>query len=149
MIFAYTVGEEETAEALEDALKTRISSKNYGINEIVLTWASTSANKITGYFDESNVAGVLIENDLLISGNTRFSQVGTFQITPDATLTIANDVVLRIADNANVIINGVLKANNHAWLKGDAKISGLGTVYVESANVAWSKTAAWRGTWHE
>ena len=149
IIFAYTVGEEETAKALEAALKARISNKNYGVNEINLTWASTSATKFSGFLDAaSNVKAVLIENNLLLDGHTRFTMIegSGFCVAKGATLTIKNDCALRLADNVNAIINGTLKANNHAALRGDVKVLGTGEVYVETATVEWTKPN-FRGTW--
>ena len=153
MIFAYTVGSEKTDTALLAALKARISSANYGINPITLTWASTSATEFAGKLDEANVTNVMVDNNLTINGGTRFEDVvnNGFVVSPAATLTIANDITLRVADKVTVIINGTLKANNHSWLKGEGvTVAGYGSVYVESANCNWTKaTGSWRGSWSE
>ena len=66
--FRYTVGTETTATALQEALKLRISSDNWGTakNPIILVWGENSATSFAGTMTEANVERIIIENDLVI-----------------------------------------------------------------------------------
>ena len=72
--FRYTVGTETTATALQEALKLRISSDNWGTtkNPIILVWGENSATSFAGTMTQANVERIEIENDLVIE-----AKVGT------------------------------------------------------------------------
>lgn len=149
MYFAYTVGEEKTAAELVAALKARISDVNYGKNPIKLTWGAASASEFEGKLDTPNATDVTINNSLTLTGDTRFQDVETDKFVVNGFLTIANGCSLEVPESICVVVNGTLKANNWAKLKGsDVTVCGEGEVITASGvTVEWKKLNGSNITW--
>lgn len=149
MYFAYTVAEETTAIELVDALKARISSANYGINPIKLTWAATSATEFGGKLLTPNVTEVTINNSLTLNAYTSFPNVADDKFVVNGILTVANGQTLEVP-TVCIVVDGTLKANNHSSLKGNATVCGEGKVIIATAeNNTWTKDADFEGEWIE
>ena len=159
--FQYTVKDNTTAQLLEAALKTRISSNNYGRstvtdnNPITILFAKAGEITYSGVdLDKANVAHVVVVEGttLNINNHARFITLKNaeqgqhendvvdrqaFEIETGATLIVGNDKTFRLnnavsGQNVEVYVNGKLKANNHSKLeKIDGRVLIFGTGVVE------------------
>ena len=159
--FQYTVKDNTTAQLLEAALKTRISSNNYGRstvtdnNPITILFAKAGEITYSGIeLDKANVAHVVVVEGttLNINNHARFITLQNadqgqhendvvarqaFEIETGATLIVGNDKTFRLnnavsGQNVEVYVNGKLKANNHSKLeKNDGRVLIFGTGVVE------------------
>lgn len=149
MYFAYTVGAEKSAADLAAVLKDKISSKNYGKNPVILTWAANSATEYTGKLTSANVTEVIINNNLTMSGTSSFPAVEKFVV--NGSLTVANKATLNVEKLTSAVVNGTLKANNQSKLPNVVTVNSenkKAVVIIETADSKWIK-GNFAGTWHE
>lgn len=150
--FAYTVANEKTAVELVASLKARISSYNYGINPVKLTWAATSASEFVGQLRTPNVTEVTINNSLLITkdednNKTSFPSVedDKFVVNSNGFLTVDSYSSLELP-NVCIKVDGTLKANNNSILKGNVTVCGKGIVVIATgAEATWAASSDFEG----
>ena len=132
-VFAYTIQEETTSDELNEVLKTKISSYNFGKNPIKLTWGANSAATFSGRLDlnyevngsvpnfyvssymDLNVKYVVINNNLTIlksegcpydEQKTAFPSLEKMEIGTGASLTVNKGAILEVAVKIGKASNG-------------------------------------------
>lgn len=164
--FRYDVNNEATAKTLETSLKDRISELNYGVNKLIVRWTrDTKATKFSGVVNFGNVQRIVIEKDLVIDNDARFSNLADIcyaidckqdvnkdrkaaEIVLGATVTVANGKTLTLNDDIKIWVDGKVKVNNWAKLAGNVDVRGDGRFEFDTpmSNITWTN-GSFGGEW--
>lgn len=176
--FRYDVRDESVASKLIESLKTRISSKNWNENRVIVRWtAETTASTFLGSVTEGNIQRIIIAKDLTFEKNANYAMASFEQLSSDCTaidcnddtdkylkafviekgvtVTVANGTTLKLVSPVDDYIvkawvDGTVSVNNSAKLYGNVKVSGAGRFEFDTKMdfVNWTTTGLFTGQWN-
>ena len=134
-----------------------ISSKNYGINPIILEF---EADATQAGLSGANVDKILVKSGATLSlegewwlENTQQPQVymmgdsyNALEVEEGATLQILNGKTLTAGQAFTATVDGKMRAENASKVQGNVTIDGTGVVEVATADFSWTK-GTFSGDW--
>lgn len=156
--FRYRITTENNSKSVTTAtLQKIISSKNYGINPIILEF---EADATQAGLSGANVDKILVKSGATLSlegewwlENTQQPQVymmgdsyNALEVEEGATLQILNGKTLKAGQAFTATVDGKMRAENASKVQGDVTIDGTGVVEVATADFSWTK-GTFSGDW--
>ena len=156
--FRYRITTENNSKSVTTAtLQKIISSKNYGINPIILEF---EADATQAGLSGANVDKILVKSGATLSlegewwlENTQQPQVymmgdsyNALEVEEGATLQVLNGKTLTAGQEFTATVDGKLRAENASKVQGDVTIDGTGVVEVATADFSWTK-GTFSGDW--
>lgn len=156
--FRYRITTENNSKSVTTAtLQKIISSKNYGINPIILEF---EADATQAGLSGANVDKILVKSGATLSlegewwlENTQQPQVymmgdsyNALEVEEGATLQILNGKTLTAGQAFTATVDGKMRAENASKVQGDVTIDGTGVVEVATADFSWTK-GTFSGDW--
>lgn len=138
-------------------LKNIISSKNYGVNPVIL---EVESNVAQAGLDGANVEKILVKEGATLSLEGKWwledshinneGMLGDYynalEVEEGATLQVLNGKTLTAGQKFTATVDGKLRAENASKVQGDVTIDGTGIVEVATKDFDWTK-GIFSGDW--
>lgn len=155
--FRYRITEKNSKAVTTDILKNIISSKNYGVNPVIL---EVETNAAQAGLSGANVEKILVKSGATLSlegewwledtkqtpGLLLGDTYNALEVEEGATLQVLNGKTLTAGQEFTATVDGKLRAENASKVQGDVTIDGTGVVEVATADFSWTK-GTFSGDW--